>query len=110
MFAFFELSQCFDQGSSFCHFFLRVDCEDNRPSFHATVFQSASAFNGDVNKWNVMNVNNMDKSKFFIRDILIRFHGCFGPLRVTRQRLHACSAIMRLPYEISCVLAADLSF
>ncbi len=43
--------------------FLRVDCEHNRPSFLATVFQSASAFNGDVNQWNVANVNNMQNSK-----------------------------------------------
>ena len=43
--------------------FLRVDCECNWPSFLATVFYQAYAFNGDVNQWDVANVNTMYQSK-----------------------------------------------
>ena len=42
---------------------MRVDCECNRPSFFATVFSSASAFNGDLSQWNVASVTNMYASK-----------------------------------------------
>jgi hypothetical protein len=62
MCAFFGLSQYFDQGSS-AFFFLRVDCECNRPSFLATVFQDASAFNGVLNRWDVAKVTTMSDSK-----------------------------------------------
>jgi surface protein len=44
-------------------FFLRVDCECNRPSFLATVFSKASAFNGDLNQWDVAEVTDMTASK-----------------------------------------------
>jgi hypothetical protein len=63
MFAFFGLSQYCEQGSSFRLLFLRVDCECNWPSFLATVFRQASAFNGDLNQWDVANVNQMHQSK-----------------------------------------------
>jgi hypothetical protein len=43
--------------------FLRVDCECNRPSFLTTVFTSASAFNGNLNQWNVAKVTTMLDSK-----------------------------------------------
>ena len=43
--------------------FLRVDCECNRPSFLATVFEIASAFNGDLKQWNVATVTDMAYSK-----------------------------------------------
>ncbi len=50
--------------SGFFHLlFLRVDCECNRPSFLATVFYEASAFNGELNNWNVANVTKMYRSK-----------------------------------------------
>ncbi len=62
MFAFFGLSQYFDQSSS-AFFFLRVDCECNRPSFLATVFWRASAFNGNLNQWDVGKVTTMEESK-----------------------------------------------
>ncbi len=42
---------------------LRVDCYCNRPSFLATVFYQASAFNGDLNKWDVAKVATMSYSK-----------------------------------------------
>jgi hypothetical protein len=70
MFAFFGLSQCFDQGSSAffsCTLNVNVirllffDCECNTPSFLATVFQWVP-FNGDLNKWNVAKVTNMGGS------------------------------------------------
>ncbi len=63
MFAFVGLSQHFDQGSSFGLIFLRVDCECNRPGFLATVFASASVFNGDLNLWDVAKVTDMSFSK-----------------------------------------------
>jgi surface protein len=48
-------------------FFLRVDCECNRPSFLATVFAvlnfPASAFNGDLSQWDVAKVTDMSYSK-----------------------------------------------
>jgi surface protein len=53
----------FDQGSSLGLLFLRVDCEYNRPFFLATVFQYASAFNGDLNQWDVAKVTYMGGSK-----------------------------------------------
>ena len=63
MFAFFGVFEYFDQGSSFRLLFLRVDCECNRPFFLATVFYSASAFNGDINQWDVAKVTTMYQSK-----------------------------------------------
>jgi surface protein len=42
---------------------LRVDCECNRPSCLATVFYEASAFNGDLNQWDVAKVADMHYSK-----------------------------------------------
>ncbi len=42
---------------------LRVDRECNRPFFLATVFQSASAFNGDLSQWDVATVFTMQQSK-----------------------------------------------
>ncbi len=62
MCAFFGLSQYSDPGF-FRLLFLRVDCECNRPSFLATVFQSANAFNGDLNQWDVAKVTTMADSK-----------------------------------------------
>ena len=63
MFAFFYgLFEYFDQGSS-AFLFLRADCECNRPSVLATVFESASAFNGDLNNWDVATVSDMSGSK-----------------------------------------------
>jgi surface protein len=43
--------------------FLRSDCECNRPFLFATVFLYASAFNGDLNQWNVATVTDMSGSK-----------------------------------------------
>jgi surface protein len=63
MFAFFGLSRYFDRGSSSCLLFLRVDCECIRPSFLATVFYNASAFNGDLSLWDVAKVTTMYYSK-----------------------------------------------
>jgi surface protein len=57
------LFEYFDQGSSFRHLFLHVDCECNQPSFLATVFKSASTFNGDLSRWDVAKVTNMSDSK-----------------------------------------------
>jgi hypothetical protein len=42
---------------------LHVDCECNRPSFIATVFSGASAFNGDLSQWNVAKVAQCGLSK-----------------------------------------------
>jgi surface protein len=42
---------------------LRVDCECNWPSFLATVFADASAFNGDLSQWDVAIVTDMSGSK-----------------------------------------------
>ena len=42
---------------------MRVDCECNRPSFFATVFSGASAFNGDLSQWDVAKVTSMSYSK-----------------------------------------------
>jgi hypothetical protein len=56
------LSQ-YDQGSSFCLLFLRVDCEYNRPSFLTTVFALASTFNGNLKQWDVTKVGAMQMSK-----------------------------------------------
>jgi hypothetical protein len=42
---------------------LRIDCGCNRPSFLATVFSSASAFNRDLNQWDVAKVAVMSYSK-----------------------------------------------
>jgi surface protein len=58
-----RLFEYFDQGSSFRLLFLRVDCECNQPSFLATVFKSASAFNGDLSRWDVAKVTTMSDSK-----------------------------------------------
>jgi hypothetical protein len=43
--------------------FMRVDCECNRPSFLATVFEEASTFNGDLSQWDVATVTSMSWSK-----------------------------------------------
>jgi hypothetical protein len=43
--------------------FLRVDCECNQPFLLATVFYSASAFNRDLNQWNVATLTDMTGSK-----------------------------------------------
>ncbi len=85
-FAFFELFEYFDQGSS-AFLSCAFDCECNRPSVVATVFFEASSFIGDLNKWNVANVAKMDRSKL-IRIVesdltgrelmLLRFEGSFG--------------------------------
>jgi surface protein len=40
-----------------------VEDECNRPSFRATVFYSASAFNGDLSQWDVTTVIDMSESK-----------------------------------------------
>jgi surface protein len=40
-----------------------VDCECNRPSFVVTVFYGATAFNGDLNQWDVAKVITMEASK-----------------------------------------------
>ncbi len=62
MFAFFGLSQYCDQGSSaFFSCVLTVNVIDLL--FLATVFFRASAFNGDLNQWNVATVTNMYRSK-----------------------------------------------
>jgi hypothetical protein len=63
MCAFFGLSLYFDHGSSFRLLFLDIECESNRPSFLVTVYYDASAFNGDLNQWDVANVNYMCDSK-----------------------------------------------
>jgi surface protein len=63
MFALVKLSQYFDQGSSFRLLLLRVDCECNRPSFPATVFNLAVNFNGNISKWDVAKVTTMRFSK-----------------------------------------------
>ena len=46
-----------------CLLFLRDDYEFKRPSLLATVFHSASAFNGNVNQWDVAKVTTMSYSK-----------------------------------------------
>jgi surface protein len=63
MLVFVGLLQYIDQGSSFLLIFLRVDCECNRPSFLVTVFADASAFNGDLSRWDVAKVTDMYRSK-----------------------------------------------
>jgi surface protein len=62
MCACFGLSQYSGPGF-FRLLFLRVACEYNRPSFLATVFSGASAFNGDLNQWDVAKVTTMAASK-----------------------------------------------
>ncbi len=59
MFAFFGLFE----GSSFRLLFSRIDCECKWPSFLATVFAEASAFNGDLSQWDVAKVTDMSGSK-----------------------------------------------
>ncbi len=85
MFAFFGLSQYFDQGSSRL-LFLRVGCECNRPSFLATVFNEGSVFNGDLNQWDVAKVTTMQASK------LIRI--------VERVGVEKCGRLSVLPCPI----------
>ncbi len=63
MFAFFELFEYFDQGSSFRLLFMRIDIECKRPSFLGTVFFQASTFDGDLSQWDVANVIDMSLSK-----------------------------------------------
>ncbi len=50
-------------SGSFGLLFLRVDCECNRPSFLAKVFNQASAFNSDLSSWDVAQVTTMSNSK-----------------------------------------------
>jgi surface protein len=57
-----QFEEC-SESSSFRLLVLRVDCECNRPSFLATVFNQASAFNGDLNQWDVAKVTDMRFSK-----------------------------------------------
>ncbi len=54
---------CNLKGSSSRLSSLRVDCESYRPSFLAAVFNQASAFNGDLNQWDVAKVTTMQESK-----------------------------------------------
>ncbi len=63
-----ELSKYFDQSFFFRLLFLRDDFECNQSSFLAKVFNSASAFNGDLSRWDVAAVTNMlvSKSTFII--------------------------------------------
>jgi surface protein len=63
MVAFFWLPQYFDQGSFFRLLFLCVDYECIRNFFPATVFRSASAFNGDLTQWDVAKITDMQESK-----------------------------------------------
>jgi surface protein len=63
MFSFFGLSQYFDMGSSafyFCHSILNAI---GHFLWKHAGFLKASAFNGDLNKWNVANVTIMQGSK-----------------------------------------------
>jgi hypothetical protein len=62
MFAFFGLSQYYDQGSS-AFFSCALTVNVIGPCFLATVFYQASAFNGDLYKWNVAEVTTMYQSK-----------------------------------------------
>ena len=62
MFAFVGLSQYLIRVPPLPSF-LRVDCECNRPSFLATVFADASAFDGDLSQWDVAKVTDMSWSK-----------------------------------------------
>ncbi len=62
MFAFIGLFGYFDRISS-AFLSCAFDCECNRPSVVATVFDLAEAFNGDLNKWDVAKVTKMDRSK-----------------------------------------------
>ncbi len=55
-------------------FRLLFDCECNCPSFFATVFFHAYAFNGDLNQWDVAQVTNMFVSESIrIVDFLMKF-------------------------------------
>jgi hypothetical protein len=83
-FAFCGLSQYFDQASSFCLLVLRFDCECNRPSFVATAFQHASAFNGDLNQWDVAKVGAMLQSKS------TRIGVCWQVLKMRRCDILKC--------------------
>ncbi len=50
--------------SGFFHLlFLRIDCGCNGPSCLVTVFQSAYAFNGELNQWDVSKVSGFSDSK-----------------------------------------------
>jgi surface protein len=55
MLVFFGLYEYFNHGS-------------NRLSFLATVFYMATAFNGDLNQWDVAKVTNMVGSKFLMKN------------------------------------------
>jgi surface protein len=66
MFAFFRLSQYFDQSLPSGLLFLRVDCERNRPSFFATAFYQATNFNRDLNQWDVAKVTTMQQRKQYV--------------------------------------------
>jgi surface protein len=63
-FAFIGLFKYFDKGSSaFFSCALTVNVIGLLSSFHATVFYGASAFNGDLNQWDVAEVTIMSGSK-----------------------------------------------
>jgi hypothetical protein len=67
MFAFFGLFEYYyDQGSSFHLLFLRVDCDCNRHSFLATVFNRAT-FNGNLNHWDVATVTTLQGSESILK-------------------------------------------
>jgi hypothetical protein len=61
-FSCFGLFGYFDQVSS-AFLSCAFDCECNRPSVVATVFDEASSFNGDLNYWDVATVTDMSFSK-----------------------------------------------
>ena len=63
MFAFFVVFEYFDQGC--VSPFFSCGCRVNVIGllFLATVFYSASIFNGDVNQWDVAKVTDMNSSK-----------------------------------------------
>ncbi len=52
----------FQKGVLVCG--VRVDCEHNQPTFLATVFYQATAFNRDLNQWDVAKVTTMQTSKW----------------------------------------------
>ncbi len=111
----------FHQGFSFRLLFLRVDCECNRPSCLATVFDDASAFNGNINQWDVAKVTDTSESKsnsysevssegmdekgryafWWLWDVLVRFYAfCYKQILM---RCHAYLVVARFAYKISCL-------
>ena len=111
-FAFFELFEYLDQGSS-AFLSCAFDCECNRPSVVATVFDKASSFNGDLNKWDVAKVTDMSESKskrVVESDLTWRNQRMWfvtnGDI-VTRSPsdIFCLVSVVRFPYGISCLLA-----